>query len=78
MDNDRRDEFGRTRLEALNAADQAAWDLMDYNTAEVIRPATHDELVASAEAAKRDGGAGVINVADQGDRPCYVVGEVAS
>lgn len=76
MDNDRRDEFGRTRLEALNAADQAAyspWELMSYDDAEAIRPATHAEVLASIEAAKHDGGAGVILV---DDRRCYVVYEV--
>jgi hypothetical protein len=52
------------------------WDLYDYDTAELIRPATVEELWASARAARRDGGRGVINVADQGDRPCYVVGDV--
>lgn len=46
--------------------------LYDYNTAEFIRPAAAEELAASIEAATKDGGAGVILVADQGDRRCYV------
>lgn len=36
--------------------------LHDYKTGEVIRPATAAELAASIEAAKTDGGAGVIVV----------------
>jgi hypothetical protein len=36
--------------------------LHDYETAEVIREATHAELKASKEAAFRDGGAGVIEI----------------
>lgn len=47
-------------------------NLYDYNTGELIRPATPDELAASIEAADRDGGAGVILVEDQGIRRCYV------
>jgi hypothetical protein len=43
--------------------------LMDYNTAEAIRPATDAELHASIDAAVRDGGAGVITV---DGRRCYV------
>ena len=43
--------------------------LTDYNTAEVIREATEDEYDASVEAAKHDGGAGVIDV---DGRRCYV------
>ena len=35
-------------------------DLMDYDTADVIRPATEDEESASTHAARHDGGAGVI------------------
>ena len=36
--------------------------LHDYKTGEAIRPATAAELAASIEAAKTDGGAGVIVV----------------
>jgi hypothetical protein len=36
--------------------------LNNYKTGEVIRPATADEAQASAAAAERDGGAGVIEV----------------
>jgi hypothetical protein len=43
--------------------------LMDYNTAEAIRPATDAEQLASIDAATRDGGAGVITV---DGRRCYV------
>lgn len=44
-------------------------DLMDYATAAYIRPATAAERAASIEAAKHDGGAGVIIV---DGRSCYV------
>ena len=44
-------------------------DLTDYDTAEVIRPATAEERGASIEAAMHDGGAGVIDV---DGRRCYV------
>jgi len=50
-------------------------DLYDYKTGDIIRPATEEELTASAERAKYDGGAGVITV-DGTD--CYVVGDEAS
>lgn len=43
--------------------------LMAYDTAETIRPATAAERETSIEAAKRDGGAGVILV---DGRSCYV------
>lgn len=43
--------------------------LVDYRTAEVIRAASADEQQASLEAAGRDGGRGVIDVAG---RRCYV------
>lgn len=36
--------------------------LCDYATAEVIRPATEDERAESREAARLDGGAGVIEI----------------
>jgi predicted nucleic acid-binding Zn-ribbon protein len=45
--------------------------LMAYDTAETIREATEAETLASIEAAKRDGGAGVIEV---DGRSCYVEG----
>lgn len=44
-------------------------DLMDYYTAEAIRPATHEERDSSRSAAECDGGAGVIDV---DGRSCYV------
>lgn len=34
--------------------------LYDYNTGDLIRPATSDEEAMSISAAKRDGGAGVL------------------
>ena len=43
--------------------------LHDYKTGEAIRPATAAELAASIEAAKTDGGAGVITV---DGKSCYV------
>ena len=42
--------------------------LHDYKTGEYIRPATPAEIAASIEAAKTDGGAGVIVVEG---RSCY-------
>lgn len=44
-------------------------DLYDYDTADVIRPATREEREASLAAAERDGGSGVIEV---DGRSCYV------
>jgi len=44
-------------------------DLRDYSTGDIVRPATADELRASIDAAKVDGGAGVIDV---DGRSCYV------
>lgn len=50
--------------------------LVEYGTAKILRDATAEELSASVEAAKVDGGAGVIEV---DGRRCYVEGdEVAS
>ena len=46
-------------------------DLMDYATGECLGPATPAQQLASIEAAKRDGGAGVIDV---DGRACYVEG----
>jgi hypothetical protein len=37
-------------------------NLFDYETGEYLRPATPEELHESIEAAKHDGGAGVITV----------------
>jgi len=48
--------------------------LMDYATGEEIRLATYEELVASVEASDE----GVILVDDQGNRRCYVVGDLAA
>lgn len=45
--------------------------LMTYDTAETLRRATAEERAASIEAAKRDGGAGVVLV---DGRSCYVEG----
>ena len=45
--------------------------LMTYDTAEYIREATEEETIESVEAARTDGGAGVIVV--DGER-CYVDG----
>ena len=44
-------------------------DLINYSTGDIVRPATADELRASIDAAKIDGGAGVIDV---DGRSCYV------
>ena len=44
-------------------------DLIDYETGDIIRKATADELRESIDAAKVDGGAGVIDV---DGRSCYV------
>lgn len=48
------------------------YNLYDYDTAEAIRPATEDEFAESVKAGESDGGAGVILVADQGERRVYV------
>lgn len=44
--------------------------LYDYRTADALRVATLEELAESVDAARYDGGAGVILVDDQ---PCYVL-----
>ena len=49
--------------------DAACGSLMDEDTVEAIRPATDAELHSSVDAAKHDGGAGVITV---DGRRCYV------
>lgn len=43
--------------------------LYDYDTSDALRPATAAERAESVEAAKHDGGAGVIRV---DGRRCYV------
>ena len=45
--------------------------LCDYQTGESIRPATADERAESIDAARHDGGAGVIEI---DGRLCYVEG----
>ena len=47
----------------------AVYSLHDYQTGELIRAATPEEMSASVEAAEHDGGAGVIEV---DGRSCYV------
>ena len=48
-------------------------DLINYQTGEFIRTATAAELAASIEAAKNDGGSGVIAVEINGNKiSCYV------
>jgi len=47
-------------------------ELHDYDTGDFIRAATRRECLASIEASETDGGAGVILVADQGERRCSV------
>ena len=39
-----------------------SYDLYLYTTGEYLRPATPDEVAASIDAEKRDGGAGIIVV----------------
>ena len=58
----------RVYLEAIGG-DGGYGDLTDYDTNEVIRPATAEERGASIEAAMHGGGAGVIDV---DGRRCYV------
>jgi hypothetical protein len=48
--------------------------LYDYRTGDTIREATPDELAASVEAARHDGGAGVIlTCAGFAGRSCFVL-----
>lgn len=56
------------RLSALADDADAATDLIEYGTAEVVRGATPEEAMASIRASFRDGGAGVIVV---DGRSCY-------
>ncbi len=54
----------------LRLANDHVGDLHDYKTGDCIRAATAGELAASIDAAKTDGGAGVIAVEG---RSCYVI-----
>ncbi len=54
---------------AIETAIETTGRLCDYETGEVIRRATAEEQAESIEAARRDGGAGVIVV---DGRRCYV------
>ena len=63
---------GRVRPVKTRGIEMA--DLMNYATGESIRTATAAELAASIEAARYDGGAGVISVEINGKQvSCYVV-----
>lgn len=53
----------------MKTTETTSAELLDYKTGEFIRWATAAELAASIEAAKRDGGTGVISV---DGRSCYV------
>lgn len=48
---------------------QSTASLQDYQTGDIIRPATQEELEASISAAQEDGGAGVIII---DGRSCFV------
>lgn len=48
---------------------QSEAHLHDYQTGAALRPATEEELQSSIEAARRDGGTGVIEI---DGRPCFV------
>lgn len=54
------------------------YELHDADTAELLRPATFAEAVASARQADRDGGAGIILITDDGEdlHRAYVPGDV--
>ena len=60
---------GRDTPRAHNHGDIMHGNLCDYRTAETIRPATAEERAESLEAARYDGGAGVIEI---DGRSCYV------
>jgi hypothetical protein len=49
-----------TKAEKFSDLFSGAPELMDYETGAFLRPATDEELSESIEAAKHDGGAGVI------------------
>lgn len=51
-----------TKDKTMTTATNTFGLLCDYATAEVIRPATEDERAESREAARLDGGAGVIEI----------------
>jgi hypothetical protein len=48
---------------------QSTANLYDYQTGDDLRPATEDELRSSIDAARQDGGAGVIEI---DGRSCFV------
>lgn len=64
------DDWTVQRVAEVNAGTANRGWLMDYDTAESIRHATVNEYDASMEAAKHDGGVGVIVV---DGRSCYVI-----
>jgi len=58
----------------MNANDASTgYDLCEYTTGDLIRPATHAEVAESLDAAEFDGGHGVIVVEINGEPVnCYV------
>jgi len=56
--------------------DTAHYILHDYETDAIIREATLAEMLECLDAAKKDDGAGIIVVDDQGERRCYVSGDL--
>ena len=48
---------------------QSTANLYDYQTGDALRPTTEDELRSSIDAARQDGGAGVIEI---DGRSCFV------
>lgn len=52
------------------------YTLHDYETDTIIREATLAEMLECLDAAKKDDGAGIIVVDDQGERRCYVSGDL--
>lgn len=50
--------------------------LFDYETGDFLRTATPDEVRASVEAAKLDGGVGVFACEAEGGRRCFADGEL--
>lgn len=59
----------RDEIVVVKTSKSLVGDLCDYETGDRLRDATWQETKASVEAAKRDGGAGVIRV---DGRSCYV------
>lgn len=53
---------GPRKNKNMNTSEISTATLIDYKTGDMIRPATSAELAASIEAAKTDGGSGVIVV----------------